>query len=323
MGACRAECLAWVQPGASGTTLLSRGRCPDSAMNDLTPLLHQDVPTSDVQGFPRKDGVVCAPLCRAHSNQYLVARQVARCCVEGCPEVWHKQANGLKVCHLHEGSLAPTGPRAHTRVGPVPQLVPLDATDAPGPGNACSPVPGAPVIQTGATGPTGAQAAASPRSTLYDARVLYGEVGQAGRYYRFLAQRDATNPDGTYTLNIPTLGWVCQVHKSVVGPWSDDWWDSLMALRLPVLATRWERPKEDLRLLEGTAMDGATIPSAAFSRLRQGSPGRSQFLSKVTACHGAHSPLTDQPKRGGQPGRGGLSEPSRCRRRGSTTRRRR
>ena len=56
MGGCEAECLAWVRPGADSATFLSRGRCPDAAMSDLTPLLHQDLATSDVKGFPGDRG---------------------------------------------------------------------------------------------------------------------------------------------------------------------------------------------------------------------------------------------------------------------------
>ena len=81
MGGCKAECIAWLDRTGPKATLLCRGCCPDVAMPKLTPMLHRDVATSDVQGFPRKNGITLAPLCRAHSNQYLVARQGERCCV--------------------------------------------------------------------------------------------------------------------------------------------------------------------------------------------------------------------------------------------------
>ena len=119
LGTCRADQVGWVNRGAHTTTLLCRGCCPDAAASPLTPMLGIDAANTDLTGFVNEDGGYLMPLCRVHSNQYLVARQRDRCVVDGCNRAWTHDANGVRLCAAH---LSDPDPRPTTPVpgGPVP-----------------------------------------------------------------------------------------------------------------------------------------------------------------------------------------------------------
>ena len=279
MGRCQAECIAWMERDGNKVTLLSKGACPDPALPKLTPILHRDLATSDVAGFPKKDGTRCAPLCRNHSNQYLVSRQGDRCCIEGCHDVWVKKEGGVAVCSAHEGALKQGRPLRRDPKLP-PELVDATAVDTEDEGegrvqSAYSAVPP----------PSPHPQVAVRKGPTYEVRVLYNPHGTRAVHYRFLGHRKGPLGERV-TVTVPALSLVASLHRTALGPWEDQHWKELVAMQVPVLARKWDGGLEALRAVEGTATDGATMPASGFSLLQGGKGLRPHFLGRVVREEG-------------------------------------
>ena len=90
--------------------LLSAGPCCDSAANDPTLLLTDDVQLSDASDLATVEGLSYVSLCRAHANHYKVARQVDRCASDGCTELWTTKSDGINRCDHHSRGQAKLAP---------------------------------------------------------------------------------------------------------------------------------------------------------------------------------------------------------------------
>ena len=65
----------------------------------------------------------------AHSNQYLVARQKDRCCVDGCADIWTVDTSGLRLCQRRADDRSEKRPARCDYAAP-PELVDPSMLDA-------------------------------------------------------------------------------------------------------------------------------------------------------------------------------------------------
>ena len=268
MGACRADCIAWLERNGPKATVLSRQACPDAAMPRLTPLLHRDVATSDVSGFGSKDGVKLAPLCRAHSNQYLVARQPDRCSVEGCNHSWTSSSKGVKLCVAHLSAVSGPEPPTRYDYGAHPKLIDAEEADeAPTDSAARVPPPPAPHSEKrpqtrGASWEMWVLAPPAPRPPeairLFD---FDSDVrpNQGPHYFRFLGTKKVSDETGRTTVTVPALGLELSLHNSIMGVEDAAWCASLKEMKVPAFAVRPIKDRTAFQAAEGSDETGVTM----------------------------------------------------------------